>query len=376
MTRPLYNAAVREPKSRGREGHAGLWYDKLCDQWRCAGYSWTMSSNEEKDNPKLEWLRTLVNDRVGARDQIEEYVLRLLRLVERRGGRTDVFTTESRFVTGLGRNHPIENGFAWHPTLGTPYLPGSSVKGVVRSWAKTEAEPRPDKTVLNRLLGAPGNAGSICFLDAVPIAPVKLEADVMTPHFAGWSKDDPPGDWRSPTPIPFLATAAETSFLFGVIPCRIVEDDDPDVVASWLRCALAWVGAGARTAIGYGRFRHDDEQTHRWKQRLADEARQRRDARAREEAMKSPAGRWRLEVERLSELEILDLVRIHLEKEPLEDPLERRAFAQAVLSQDLVRHWRRGRTRDPRTGVGRRKLRERTRLLDRAVAENDSARDP
>ena len=32
----------------------------------------------------------------------------------------------------------------------------------------------------------------------------------MTPHFAGWTEQGPPGDWLSPTPIPFLTTAAGT----------------------------------------------------------------------------------------------------------------------------------------------------------------------
>ena len=47
-----------------------------------------------------------------------------------------VFTTDGRFVTGTGRSHSVENGFAWHPTLGTPYLSGSSVKGMIRARAQ------------------------------------------------------------------------------------------------------------------------------------------------------------------------------------------------------------------------------------------------
>ena len=84
-------------------------------------------------------------------------------------------------MTGLGRSHPVENGFAWHPTLGMPYLPGSSVKGMVRAWAEQETDPRPASEELDRLLGKQNSAGSVCFLDALPIKPVKLEADVMTP---------------------------------------------------------------------------------------------------------------------------------------------------------------------------------------------------
>lgn len=36
------------------------------------------------------------------------------------------------FVTGLGNEHPLENGFAFLNPYGLPYLPGSGVKGVLR----------------------------------------------------------------------------------------------------------------------------------------------------------------------------------------------------------------------------------------------------
>jgi CRISPR type III-B/RAMP module RAMP protein Cmr6 len=40
------------------------------------------------------------------------------------------------FTTGLGIEHPLENGFAFLDPYGLPYLPGSSVKGVVRRAAE------------------------------------------------------------------------------------------------------------------------------------------------------------------------------------------------------------------------------------------------
>src|SRR5690606_17275869 len=193
VSRPLYKAAVHQPTRRESEGHAGLWFDKFCDQWRVTGGSWTLSADDGDKPPKLAWIQSLAEDGpVGVRAQIEESTLRLVRLVERRDGRSAVFITESRFVTGLGRSHPVENGFAWHPTLGTPYLPGSSIKGLVVAWAREQC---PDPDTRTRLLGGPGRAGGVCFLDAVPTAPTQLEADVMTPHHAGWTERDPPGDW-------------------------------------------------------------------------------------------------------------------------------------------------------------------------------------
>ena len=359
--RPLYKAAAHRPRERSQGGHAGLWFDKFCDRWPGDGGAWTMKG-DGNHNPKLDWIEGVTGSPIGIRGEIEQYALRLTRLVDRRGGRVAVFETASRFVTGLGRSHPIENGFAWHPTLATPYLPGSSVKGLVRAWAQREAEPGLDRGACERWFGSPGHAGRICFMDAVPVAPVHLEADVMTPHYAGWSAQKPPGDWRSPAPIPFLTVAAATLFLFAFVPVRAGADEDLNAVEDWLTAALAWAGGGARTAAGYGRFDYHGEKTRSWRERARAE-------RLRQEASKSPVGRWSLALGGKTEAAVLDRLRIHLEKEPLADAAERRAFAQAVLAlfPEWVERWRQGAPHDRRTRIGGKKLKERVRLLDRAA---------
>jgi CRISPR-associated protein Cmr6 len=47
-----------------------------------------------------------------------------------------VFKNRAPFVTGMGIEHPLENGFAFLDPYGLPYLPGSSVKGVLRRAAE------------------------------------------------------------------------------------------------------------------------------------------------------------------------------------------------------------------------------------------------
>ncbi|MBI4864467.1 MAG: type III-B CRISPR module RAMP protein Cmr6, partial [Candidatus Riflebacteria bacterium] len=47
-----------------------------------------------------------------------------------------VLVADQSFVTGTGIDHPLENGFAFLDPCGVPYLPGSSIKGVVRRAAE------------------------------------------------------------------------------------------------------------------------------------------------------------------------------------------------------------------------------------------------
>lgn len=359
MPRPLYSNLAHATLQLGT-GNAGLLYDKLCDLW---SEEWTLSGDGDK---KLAWIETVTKQRVGCEPLLAESSLRVLRLTLAKAGVFGIFATESRFVTGLGRSHPVENGFAWHPTLGVPYLPGSSVKGIVRAWAEREAEPRPSRKRADEILGSAGEAGHVVFLDAIPVAPVQLEADVMTPHYAGWGPDEPPGDWCGPVPVPFLVMATQNSFFFSLVPARASAMSALAEVFAWLRDALRDAGAGAKTSVGYGRFRYDQSETAAKEKELNKERSARAERARREEAQQTPEGRWSLELERKTEREILELVRVHLEKQPLPDPGERRAFAGAVAATGLAAFWRKGQKRDPMTQVGRTKLKERARLIDAA----------
>src|SRR5690625_7299883 len=51
------------------------------------------------------------------------------------GLQLDAITT-APFATGLGNEHPTENGFAFLNPYGLPYLPASGVKGVLRQAAR------------------------------------------------------------------------------------------------------------------------------------------------------------------------------------------------------------------------------------------------
>jgi CRISPR-associated protein Cmr6 len=276
MIRPLYKELAGE-QMRYDGGNAGLWYDKYCNQWgldlaKSGLKKWSLVSftDTEKNmiNPKDEWIGELSGKAVGTKEILHEHNLRYFSLIATHGQSPLVFTVEQgRFVTGLGREHPVENGFTWHHTLGVPYLPGSSIKGMVRAWGTQWLDLKPEDTA-ERIFGDSKDTGigSVIFMDALPIEPVKLEADVMTPHYGPYYQDnqnkEPPADWHNPVPIPFLTVAAGTRFLFGILPRNIRDNqaiEDCQTVKCWLEDALAIIGAGAKTAVGYGRFRRDDQ---------------------------------------------------------------------------------------------------------------------
>ena len=258
---PLYKEAASA--DRKPEGSSGLWYDKFCDRWKA---DWTGFAG---DSGKREWIETIANvgdggatrKTVGNREILAEAAKRIEDLAAKNSGQTFRLATAWRFVTGLGRSHPVENGFAWHHTLGTPYLPGSSLKGLTRAWARDWSDLGADDVA--RMFGPEANAklsvGSVIFLDALPVAPVALEADVMTPHYGPWyqgEKGAVPGDWHSPTPIPFLTVAPGQTFLFAVLPRTASAQDrkDCNTAATLLKEALDGLGAGAKTSVGYGQF--------------------------------------------------------------------------------------------------------------------------
>ncbi len=238
--------------------NTGLWYDKFCNTWNAG---WSMDAPA-----KLKWVKTVIGKKCGDCKLLDEHASRITALAGQHSGGALVFCSLYRFVSGMGKEHPIENGFAWHHTLGTPYLPGTSVKGMLRSYLTTWADRSPALEEVARIFGPHEDrnnyvVGSVIFLDAMPVEPVLLKADIMTPHYSPYYRDgNPPGDWHSPTPIPFLTVGEGAKFLFAVLPRTPRDKADCDTVLDWLAEALETTGAGAKTAIGYGRFQRDEKE--------------------------------------------------------------------------------------------------------------------
>ncbi|MCC6558176.1 MAG: type III-B CRISPR module RAMP protein Cmr6 [Polyangiaceae bacterium] len=351
--RPLYSTSSLAPGApRPSTAHAGLWYDKFC-QWRLTDdKGWG-----DAEIQKGEWVKSAAS-RVGDADLLQEHVTRRQRLLAALGGHAVCVKTAARFVTGLGYRHPVENGFAWHPVLGTPYLPGSGLKGVARTWAVLLAATDEEHKHIVRIFGPRGEGkdhaeGTVIFVEAIPRNPVQLVAEVMTPHYGPYYQakraDEAPGDYHNPTPIPFLAVEKGTAFLAGILPRSPSDADDAKQACAWLLEALQEIGAGAKTATGYGRFQVDDEAEKAWR------------ANAERERMRlaGPVEQMRHRVAQMSEGQAYRRAVQVFEKGEPTDPAEREALRQALLESRFFTSWRRGQPLDRREcQAGEKKLKQ------------------
>jgi len=250
---PLYEGTATllcRSKPSLHEGNLGLYSDKFFDGW---GAQWEVAGPSKKD-----WLCKVAQEAGRAAgesgataDLLQDAAQRLRGLVCSMGGRVGEFSTVGRFVSGTGRPHPVDVGFAWQHTLGVPYLPGTSLKGVAREWAESSGE---QASWVEEVFGSRDRVGSVVFFDALPTKVPKLIVEVLTSHYGGWGPDDPPGDWLSPVPVYFLAVEEGQPFLVAVAPRPGAASLDIERVWDCVVKALIELGAGAKTTAGFGQM--------------------------------------------------------------------------------------------------------------------------
>lgn len=279
MRLPLYSLKNQQHQmTRPPESNTGLWFTRFYNQF---DKDWSV-----EDNGKRSWIDA-VADFCGDSQLLEATSSRIEKLGKALNAEIADFKTDANFATGLGLSHPVENGFTWHHTLGVPYLPASGVKGLLRGWVEAWMTPQNDgdrEPLIQRWFGmakdsdsVADRAGGLIFFDALPTTRITLVTEIMTPHAGKWYEqggniasvadytDKAPADWHSPVPVPFLAVGRGASFRFMIAP-RLTGDAAVDAQArqdcreaiAQLALALEWMGAGAKTATGYGRMSNDN----------------------------------------------------------------------------------------------------------------------
>lgn len=271
MNLPLYKQAkesidILKPSLNDANINLGLYYQKFCDNWN--GNIYNLELNKQEFLSDITQKGKKIN-----RPLLEEHIERMCYLAIQLGGRFKIYELTERFTTGIGLDHPVEVGFLWDYRLGIPYIAGSSIKGIVRNWAE-DWSPDDDKEDIKRIFGSDSGSrenqvGSVIFFDALPYGMINLQTDIITPHYSPYySKGECPGDWSNPTPIPFLTVDKNQKFIFFIAPRKKEDVKDCRKAIEWLEAAITTLGAGAKTATGYGRFTLSKETENTYNEEL------------------------------------------------------------------------------------------------------------
>ena len=189
----------------------------------------------------------------------------------------------SGYTHETGGEGEFKLGFFFDHTTGMPIIPGSSLKGVLRSAFEAEGgeymayliEEEVEEAYRMKLDAAKikqltlkifeGNSGSKdkspyspmhtrdLFLDAFPVATGDgglMATDFLAPHSS---------PFKDPIPLHFLKVAPEVQFEFSFILRRNMEMGVEKTVTpahriAWFKHILLEHGVGAKTNVGYGQF--------------------------------------------------------------------------------------------------------------------------
>ncbi|MDM7324007.1 MAG: type III-B CRISPR module RAMP protein Cmr6 [Thermus sp.] len=204
----------------------------------------------------------------GEPEGYKEFFIRYKEALAAVGAELHPAKTLGRLVVGLGGEGVLETSLTLHRTYGVPYIPGSALKGLASRFAHLYLEGdawRRDLAHFERgaaqsvLFGTTEQEGVVVFFDALPEpGSWEIHTDILNPHHPNYNAggDDPPADWDSPVPVPFLSVKG--TFLLALAPAAGVPPKEarPWLEAAWqiLEWALREEGIGAKTSSGYGRM--------------------------------------------------------------------------------------------------------------------------
>jgi CRISPR-associated protein Cmr6 len=265
------------------------------------------------DNVRSEWLQDLSEISVAA-DYESWFEHRWQKTIGR--AVQGPVEAKTRLLVGAGDPSAVDVGLRVHHTWGVPFIPGSSLKGLLSHWLDTvygpsaendanhpwdPTHPEPDRAKFRRphtagthahgageiqriLFGSPdidedvkplrdwgrleltsgmtGCRGKIVIHDALFVPGSANNkpflADVLTVHHADYYQGKGrANDYESPNPVGFLSVRPGAQFLLAVE----LAPGEPTTYEPWvdfaqglLLEALADWGIGSKTAAGYGRL--------------------------------------------------------------------------------------------------------------------------
>jgi CRISPR-associated protein Cmr6 len=160
---------------------------------------------------------------------------------------------ESNLLTGWSPLYFIDEvPTAWDLILDVPYIPGTTIKGLIRS---SFASAIHNSAKEKKIFGDKGEVGGAIFLDAYPVKCDDgiLIKEVMTPHYKKGIKTE-----LDVTPIPIIFAAVKKGTEFKT---AILFDDElsEELILDAARAVgfASRYGVGRKTTRGYGKFSVD-----------------------------------------------------------------------------------------------------------------------
>lgn len=288
--------------------HAGLWLDKFLPEQFAQGET----GGEDAYREHFKWATE-----IPVAGTYQQFFNRWEAMLIAAETKRAVATTRGRLVIGLGADSVLENAITLHRTYGVPVIPGSALKGLAAAYARNRLDDpqwKKDGKAYKILFGDTNSAGYVTFFDALyhpdgsPKKPLVM--DVVTVHHQGYyqDKNEPPADWDSPTPVPFVSVRNDVKFLVALAG----PDEWVEAAFQIVGRALEEEGIGAKTNSGYGRMAL----------KLVEEVRE-----------LSPDQTFREKVEATSDIN-KDFVTLYVEWENLEVPEDaKRDLARLILAK-------------------------------------------
>jgi len=286
-----YSKELQDAAGSFVKGNFSLWFNKLIplsNERNCKA-----CNKQGNDKEAVQYYESFYNglkNNIMLKDLLDEKQRsqqQFCEIYEKAGYKIIKYQAElkSPLITGIGQPHPNEVGMVFDHTMGIPYIPASSVKGIVRFahiLGLINSENLSDytdkygeflvesnlETKIPAIFGGDADEekegkkktkklkGKVIFLDAYPDKIPDLHVDIMNPHYGDYYNDEkgttPPADYLDPTPIKFLTVKPGTIFIFKAL---VPEDSDLlEPLKTAFQRALEEEGMGAKTAVGYGRF--------------------------------------------------------------------------------------------------------------------------
>lgn len=279
---------IGQPKSS--TFNFGLWHQKLApfcrdnkDQGKIKAYKGT------SDNAHVYYKNGYTKVKGGAKDALRKLREKQTALISHPMPGLLGVEIEAKLIspllTGIGAPHLSETNLYLDRNLGIPAIPASSVKGIVRlghilemlgkqpdlaqkEWVKdyeidllpelfgiaSEDAVKQKKNEHNRDADHKWGRGRVVFLDAYPKEVPDLKADILNPHYPKYYREGEkewPRDNQDPIPVTFLTVAPGTVFCFRFL----APNDLLEPLKAAVTRILTQEGVGAKTSLGYGRFK-------------------------------------------------------------------------------------------------------------------------